>query len=56
MALKFDKDFKVDDKLKHIAFIMDGNGRWAKKDFYLDLLDISLELNPWIAFCAIVVI
>lgn len=31
MALKFDKDFKVDDKLQHIAFIMDGNGRWAKK-------------------------
>ena len=24
------KDFKVDEKLKHIAFIMDGNGRWAK--------------------------
>ena len=24
------KDFKVDDGLKHIAFIMDGNGRWAK--------------------------
>ena len=23
-------DFKVDEKLKHIAFIMDGNGRWAK--------------------------
>ena len=26
-----DKSFKVDDRLKHIAFIMDGNGRWAKK-------------------------
>ena len=24
------KEFKVDDRLKHIAFIMDGNGRWAK--------------------------
>lgn len=24
------KDFKVDERLKHIAFIMDGNGRWAK--------------------------
>lgn len=22
---------RVDDRLKHIAFIMDGNGRWAKK-------------------------
>ena len=22
--------FKVDDRIKHIAFIMDGNGRWAK--------------------------
>ena len=22
---------KVDERLKHIAFIMDGNGRWAKK-------------------------
>ena len=21
----------VDERLKHIAFIMDGNGRWAKK-------------------------
>ena len=24
------KSFKVDDSLKHVAFIMDGNGRWAK--------------------------
>ncbi len=24
------KNYKVDDSLKHIAFIMDGNGRWAK--------------------------
>ena len=24
------KRFKVDSRLKHVAFIMDGNGRWAK--------------------------
>ena len=24
-------NFRVDERLKHIAFIMDGNGRWAKK-------------------------
>ena len=28
---KTNKNFKVDERLKHIAFIMDGNGRWAKK-------------------------
>lgn len=26
-----DKDFILDDRLKHIAIIMDGNGRWARK-------------------------
>ena len=31
MLLKNKKDFKVDSQLSHIAFIMDGNGRWAKK-------------------------
>ena len=31
MPSKNKKDFKVDERLKHIAFIMDGNGRWAKK-------------------------
>ena len=24
-----EKKFSVDESLKHIAFIMDGNGRWA---------------------------
>ncbi|MBR2944509.1 MAG: di-trans,poly-cis-decaprenylcistransferase [Clostridia bacterium] len=31
MLSKNNKITKVDDRLKHIAFIMDGNGRWAKK-------------------------
>lgn len=31
MLFKIDNDFKVDSRLSHIAFIMDGNGRWAKK-------------------------
>lgn len=26
-----DRGERVDDRLQHIAFIMDGNGRWAKK-------------------------
>lgn len=30
MSLKNENEFKVDERLKHIAFIMDGNGRWAK--------------------------
>lgn len=30
MLSKKIKNFKVDERLKHIAFIMDGNGRWAK--------------------------
>lgn len=25
------REIKVDERLQHIAFIMDGNGRWAKK-------------------------
>ena len=31
MRFKKVDDFKVDSRLNHIAFIMDGNGRWAKK-------------------------
>ena len=31
MLFNNNKKFKVDSKLSHIAFIMDGNGRWAKK-------------------------
>lgn len=30
MISKKIKNFKVDERLKHVAFIMDGNGRWAK--------------------------
>ena len=28
---KKESEIKVDERLKHIAFIMDGNGRWAQK-------------------------
>ena len=28
---KENTEVKVDERLQHIAFIMDGNGRWAKK-------------------------
>ena len=31
MFFKKKTEIVVDDKLKHIAFIMDGNGRWAKR-------------------------
>jgi undecaprenyl diphosphate synthase len=31
MAKNAPEKIKVDENLKHIAFIMDGNGRWAKK-------------------------
>ena len=27
---------------KHVGIIMDGNGRWAKKDYYQDLRGIKL--------------
>ena len=29
--MKHESGVKVDERLKHIAFIMDGNGRWANK-------------------------
>lgn len=28
---KFESELKADERLRHIAFIMDGNGRWAGK-------------------------
>ncbi len=31
MLLKNNRIIQVDQRLQHIAFIMDGNGRWAKK-------------------------
>ena len=31
IELENDAAFHVDERLSHIAFIMDGNGRWAKK-------------------------
>jgi len=31
MSINKKNTFTVDHRLKHIAFIMDGNGRWAKK-------------------------
>ena len=30
MFFRKKKEIKVDERLRHIAFIMDGNGRWAK--------------------------
>ena len=40
LSMKIDKQ-----KLpKHIAIIMDGNGRWATRKVYLDLMDINREL------------
>lgn len=33
----------IEEKIpKHIAIIMDGNGRWAKKEVFQELWDIEL--------------
>ena len=53
MSLEKVIDNKISDLLmkidkqklpKHIAIIMDGNGRWATKKVCLDHLDINKEL------------
>ena len=38
-------DINKDTLPKHVAIIMDGNGRWAKKQSKLRVLDIKLELK-----------
>lgn len=38
-------DLELDKIPKHIAIIMDGNGRWAKKEIYQEVLDIKLVLK-----------
>lgn len=39
--LELKEKIDLDRIPKHIAIIMDGNGRWAKKGFYLGLQDIK---------------
>lgn len=36
---------KKDNELNHLAIIMDGNGRWAKRDINQDLL---VTVKVWI--------
>ena len=33
------------NKLNHVAFIMDGNGRWGKKKNKIEIQDIMRELK-----------
>ena len=38
-----EKDYSNMNQPKHIAFIMDGNGRWGKKKVRVEILDILRE-------------
>lgn len=62
MFSKKKKEFKLEKQINHIAFIMDGNGRWAKKHFLprhlghkrgiervTDILDACREFNIRVA-------
>ena len=33
------------NKLNHVAFIMDGNGRWGKKKIKIEIQDITQEFK-----------
>lgn len=38
--------FTAEQMPKHVAIIMDGNGRWAKQQGKMRILDIKLVLRP----------
>ena len=40
------KDIIIDSVPNHIAIIMDGNGRWAKKGIRAGIMVIKKEKNP----------